>query len=128
MAPTPERLARVLPTLSEGIARGSGPAADKAIAQVLQVIIPLALSKVEVTCSDQEETRAEVDWQGTERGTPRPTLESPAEPCSGRGLDRADEAAREPSDLLAHAIQLLHRRVVALRHMPQMFFGDVHGL
>lgn len=125
MTTTTEHLAGLLPALAERIPRGREPAANEAIANVAQILTPPSTCNIEVCRPEKDNTHTEVDRQGAQRGSRRPTLNRTAEPGPGSRLDCADEAPGKTRELTAKLIELLHRRVVAPRHVVEMFFSDV---
>ena len=126
MAATTEHLASLLPPLAEGVAGRREVASDEAVSEVVQVITsPPALHLFEVTRPNQSDARKKVDRKGPNRRPRSLALDRAAEPSAGRSLEGTGDVPRRPRDLLAETIELLHRRVVALRHVAEMFLCDV---
>ena len=124
-----EHLAGLLPVLAEGVAGRGEVRPDETIAEVVQVLAPLVARHFEVTRSEKQRADTEVDGDLENGATARPTFDRTAEPGPRAGLDRADEALGDPAELFAETVELLHRRVMATRHVMEMFLGDVrHGL
>ena len=78
-----------------------------------------------MTDREQDGTDSEVDGNPEHRATGSAALDRTAEPRATSRLDRADETAGDPGDLLPDTVELLHRCMMAPRHVVQMLFCDV---